>query len=160
MSSGRCGYKGCRWTGSCDKKADVDDVTRNKLVGGLFVALGVVGLLGSPLGQGSVKFVLFPRAVAWLGAPAAWGFLAVQLVLAGWYRNLHLAGAVVGIAGLMAALVWINPWHIADSQMYARYGVSSHRQMVMMGQAISGLIVGAGFFRGWWAWKPGRQNEN
>jgi len=138
----------------------VNDATRNKLVGGLFIGLGVVGLLGSPLGHGSVKFVLFPRTVAWLGAPAAWGFLAVQLGVAGWYGNLRLAGAVVGIAGLIGVLVWIDPWHMADSQMYARYGVSAHRQMVMMGQAISGLIVGAGFFGGWWVWRPGRQSEN
>ena len=150
----------CRRAACCDKRAAVNDATRNKLVGGLFVALGVVGLLGSPLGQGSVKLVLFPRVAAWLGAPAAWGFLAVQLALAGWYRNPRLAGAVVGIAGLIAVLVGIDPWHMADSQMYERYGVSSHRQMVMMGQAISGLIVGAGFFRGWWAWRPGRQREN
>lgn len=126
----------------------------------MFLALGLVGLLGSPLGAGRVKWMLFPEASAWLGAPVAWVFLVIQLAVAGlWYRNVRLLAAVAGIAGLIAAMVWLDPWHLSNPQMYQRYGLTAHRQIVMMGQAVSGLIVGAGFFRRWWLWRPGRDRE-
>jgi uncharacterized membrane protein len=138
----------------------MNDETRDRIAGGISLGLGLIGLLGSPLGRGDVKLFLFPEASTWLVAPVAWVFLGVQLAVAGlWYRNVRLVGAVAGIAGLIAALVWFDPWHMANPQMYQRYGLTAHRQAVMMGQAIAGLIVGAGFLRGWWLWRPGRDRQ-
>ena len=126
----------------------------SQIIAIMLIGYSLFQLLGCPIGTGPIRTVIFPQLIPWLNTGVGVGFIFAQFMVVVWYRNRKMAITLFFILLGAIFLVWFGTLLYGGAEaVLGRYNISLHRHLLVTGSSISGIVLGAGILKNWWAFR-------